>query len=396
MNRPAKDDTPGRTPARGRRALAQGAAILFLLLIGFTIFTSIARQHVYVFKQVREDQVGVKIRGGQIVDIVPPGVYHDLGLFVRLDTYSTQEYKFTSTDPEVITLDQQRIGVVVSGSVFRPLMADVERVKSLWRQYKAVYTSDEALQKKLDEISMQAMKVCVGDRPFQDSVIGSDRDALRQCVDQELNKLASPYGLTVMNIVVPNVELSPEVRAKMDAITQSRLDTEKAVQDEKRAVAEGKARQAQQEAEIRVEQSKKQEQARQETILAELERDKLLAQQDVIEAQKSNDLLAAQRELEIARAKAASAEEQAKADLARELALAVLYAEHPDYLQLQMALANANAIKESDKFIFTQAGMFPQLVFGNGVLPTINLPAYGPPTPDGATPSPTPTPTASP
>jgi len=349
------------------------AVIGVLVIVAFIILMIFARQHFYLLKLVKEDQVGVKIRGGQIVEVVPPGVYSDIGLFVRMETYSTQEYKFTSSDPEVITSDQQRIGVVVSGSVFRPSIADANRVKNLWVQYKTIYTNDDALQVKLNDLSFQAMKVCVGDRTFSDSVIGSDRDALRNCIDDELNKLVEPYGLTVMNVVVPNVALSPEVQARLDEITQSRLLTEKAVQDEKKAVAEGKAQQAMQEAAIRVEQSKKQEQTRQETILAQLDEAKLIAQQAVIEAQKANDLLTAQKDLEIAEARALAATEQAKADLAEEIALAQLYAQNPGYLQLQLAIANASAIKETDKLIFTPEGVMPNLIFGSGVTPTVPM-----------------------
>jgi hypothetical protein len=343
------------------------------LLLALMLFLS-ARPHFYFFKQVKEDQIGVKIRGGQIVDIVPPGVYHDIGLFVRMDTYSTQEYKFQSSDPEVITADNQRLGVTVSGSVFRPGLTDVQRVKSLWTQYKLVYTSNEAMQKVMDDLSQQAMKVCVGDKPFSESVVGSDRDALRSCIAGELDKLTEPYGLNIANLVVPNVQLSPEVQAKLDAITQSRLDTEKAQQDEKKAIAEGKARQAEQEADIRVEQSRKQEETRQQTALAQLDEAKLLAQKVVIDAQKANDLLSAQKDLEIARAQAAAAAEKAKADLANEIALAALYSEHPEYLQMQIALANASALKETDKIIFTPSGVSPQLILSSGVLPTISVP----------------------
>lgn len=361
----------------GKKLGQAGAAkwllgFIFLMLL-LVVLVIIVQPHFYFFKQVREDQIGVKIRGGQIMDVVRPGVYHDVGLFVRMETFSTQEYKFTASDPEVITLDQQRIGVTVSGSVFRPSYVEAERIKSLWIQYRSIYTDENALQQKLTDLSMQAMKVCVGDRPFQDSVIGSDRDALRECIDQELDKLAEPFGLNVQNLVVPNVTLSPEVQAKLDAITQSRLDTEKAQQDEKKAIAEGKARQAEQEATIRVEQSRKQEETRQQTTLAQLEQEKLKAQQAVISAQKANDLLAAQKELEIARAKAAAAAEQAKADLANELALAALYAQNPGYLGLQMSLANASAIKETDKLIFTPEGVFPNLIFSNGILPSVPI-----------------------
>jgi hypothetical protein len=359
-------DNPVRA-ASGKGKWLLGIIAIISAMIFLFVFST---PHFYFFKQVREDQIGIKIRSGQITHVLPPGVYHDIGWFVRLETFSTQEYKFQASDPEVITRDQQRIGVVVSGSVFRPGLADESRLKLLWTQYKSLYTNDDALRQKFDQLAMQAMKVCVGDRPFQDSVIGSDRDALRQCIDVELDKLAEPYGLLVTNVVVPNVNLSPEVQAKMDAITQSRLDTEKAAQDKLKADAEARAEQARKEGEIRVSMSQKQEEARQQATLAQLEQERLTAQMAVITAQKQNDLLSAQKELEIAEARARAATAQARADLAHQLTLAELYGLHPEYVSIIIAQTNASAIKSTDKLIFTPEGVFPNLVFSSGVLPT--------------------------
>ena len=199
------------------------------------------------------------------------------------------------------------------------------------------------------------------------------RDALRSCVDDELSALATNVGLEIQNVVIPNVSLSPEVQAALDSIVQSRLATEKAAQDKLKADAEASAEQARQEGEIRVEQSRIQEQTRQQTTLAQLEQEKLQAQKAVIEAQKANELLSAQQDLEINKAMAAAAAEKAKVELAQQLALAELYTTHPEYLQLQIALANAAALKNTDKIIFTLEGMMPSLVFsGPSVLPTID------------------------
>jgi hypothetical protein len=360
--------------ARYSKFILAGAAVVIALVL----LLAAVQKHVYFFKQVAPDQVGVKIRGGQIAGIVPPGVYNDIGLFVRMDTYSTAEYRFSVSDPEVLTQDQQRLGVTVSGSAFRPDWSDEDGIKGLYTQYRAVFQSDEALQRVMSDLSLQAMKVCVGDKVFADAVVGSDRDALRGCIDGELAKLTKPYGLRVANVVVPGVELSAEVQAKLDAITQSRLDTEKAQQDEKKAIAQGKAQQAEQEAVIRVEQSRKQEQARQETVLAQIEKEKLQAQQSVISAEKANDLLAAQKDLEIATARAAAAAEQAKADLAEQLAVADMYTQFPNYYYYQVSLANASAIKQTDKMIFTPEGVFPNLVFGNNISTMV---PFGPPAP---------------
>lgn len=350
-----------------RRALIILVVVIIILGLGAIFLTP----HFYVLVRVDPDQVGVQLSGGRIKNVVPPGIYSDFGLFVSMTTYSTQAYQFSVNDPEVLTADNQRIGVTATGSVFRPAETDIEFLKILWTKYRAVYTDDNSLQKVISDLSLQAIKVCVGDRPFKDSVIGSERDALRTCIDTELNGLTQTYGLSVANVTVPNVVLSPEVQSLLDQITKSRLETEKADQDRLKATAEGLAEQAKQEAEIRVEQSRYQEETKQQTILATLNEEKLRAQLAVIEAQKANDLLSAQKDLEINKALAAAALEKAKADLAQQTALAEIYRLNPGYLDLQVAIANASALKSTDKIVFTPEGVMPNLVFGNNVLPTV-------------------------
>lgn len=350
---------------------ARIALLILLGLIFFVVLFAFANQHFYLFKKVDIDQIGVMKRGGQIFRVVPPGLYSDISLYTELQTYSTQAYQFSVADKELITSDNQRIGVTVSGSFFRPDFTKVDRIPNLWTRYNHIYTNDQALQAVGDDLSAQAMKVCVGAKPFRESIIGAGRDSLRNCIDEELGKLAEPYGLDVSNVTVPNVELSPEVQGLLDAITKSRLETEKADQDRQKATAQGEAAKAEQEAQIRVEQSRAQEEAKQKAVLAQLTKDQLTAEKQVIEAQKNNDLLSAQRDLDINKAQAAAAIERAKADLAKEIALADLYSANPAYVNLQMILANASAIKSTDKLIFVPEGTFPQLVFGSDLKPVV-------------------------
>jgi hypothetical protein len=344
---------------------------IFGVVVVLAVLVGLASEHVYFLKRVNPAEIGIRIKGGQIVQIVPPGVYSDVGLFVDLLTYSTEAYQFSVSDQELITSDNQRIGVTVSGSFFRPDFGKADRIMNLWTRYRHIYTNDAALQAVANDLAAQAMKVCVGNRPFRESIIGTARDDLRNCVDDELSKLSEPYGLDVSNVTVPNVALSQEVQALLDSITKSRLETEKAEQDRLKALAQGQAAQAEQEAAIRVEQSRMQEETKQKTTLAQLTKSRLEAESLVIDAQKKNDLLAAQRDLEINKAMAAAAIEKAKADLAREIALAEMYASNPAYLQYQLAMANASAIKATDKLIFTPEGVFPQLIFGNNLNPVV-------------------------
>ena len=368
------------------------AIVVGLLIFGAVILLfSFTGQFFYFFERVNEDEVAVQFESGRITDIVGPGVYSDAGLFVDLKRVSSAAVAFQITDEELITKDKQRIGLVVTGDVFRPTLSQKDTIQELWAEYNQLYTDDEAVRTRISLRAQQAMKVCVGDRNFDDAVIGTARDELRNCIDDELNELAANFGLRVDNVVVPEVLLSPDVQAGLDEIVRKRLQTEQANQDLLRVKAEAEAEQERQQGEIRIAQSRIQEEARQQTMLAQLDEEKIKAQRAVIEAeranelarveaekavieaQKANELLAAQRELEIQTALAEAAVQQAKADVAVELALAELYREHPEYLQLQSVIANASALQPTDKIIFTPEGTVPTLVLpGPGIVPTVD------------------------
>jgi regulator of protease activity HflC (stomatin/prohibitin superfamily) len=327
----------------------------------------------YIMQRVEQQEVGVRFRGGKIIDVVGPGLYTDVGFYVELKKVPSSAVPFTVEDDEIITQDKQRLGLVVAGDIFRPNLSQADILKTNWAQYSELYLQESILQNRVEGLARQAAKVCIGERTFNDNVIGTARDVLRECIDTELSRLAESYGLQISNVVVPNIILSGEAQAVLDAITQSRLNTEKAAQDRLKAEAEAAAEQARQQGEVRVAQSRVQEEARQQTTLAQLERERAEAQNAVINAQKANELLSAQRDFEISQARARAAAEQAKADLAPKTAEAALYADNPAYLALQTALANASALKATDKIIFTPAGTSPTIIVpGPGIQPTVN------------------------
>ena len=356
--------------------LAWGLGIVVLLVI----LLAVLGQHFYFLARIDPQEVGVRFRGGRIVEIVGPGVYSDFALYADIKRVSSEAVSFSVTDPEVITLDRQRIGLVVSGDVFRPNVGQFERLRELWPEYRGLYLSDEALRARVTDLALQAMKSCVGDRTFNNNVIGSARDDLRVCVDTELDRLASNLGLMVKNVAVPNVILSEEVQASLDSITRSRLDTELAAQDAIKAKEQSAADQAREEGAVRVTLARQQEEVRQKTTLAQLEEARLKAQRAVIEAEKSNDLLSAQKDLEINQVQAEAAVAAARAELASELILADLYATNPAYAYFQAVLANASALTAADKIIFTQEGTSPTIVVpGAGIVPTVDTTPEVPP-----------------
>ncbi len=348
--------------------------------IGFTVLTIIVllivmiltSQHVYILARVEPQEVGVRFRGGRIYEVVGPGVYSDIALFADLKRVSSEAVSFSVEDPEVITRDRQRVGLRVSGDVFRPGVGQSAQIQELWPAYRGLYLSDDALRIRVSDLALQAMKSCVGDRSFDENVIGASRDELRSCIDENVDLLASGLGLVVRNVTVPNVILSADVQASLDAITKSRLDTELAQQDAIKAKQQSAADQAREEGAVRVQLARQQEEVRQKTILSDLERQRLEAQRAVIEAEKSNNLLAAKKDLEINEIQAQAALSAARAQLAAEIIKAGLYADNSAYAYLQALITNASALNATDKLIFVPEGNSPTIVVpGAGILPTV-------------------------
>ena len=305
----------------------------------------------YIMKSVGDTEIGVKLVRNRVVEVLPSGIYTDLRFFTKLKTVNVAKLDWCAVDPEILTSDSQRIGLAVCGTVQRPL--DSEAYINGWSSYKPYYTNDNGLAGKfhfeptddpteqrlvIDQSGLmqtqaqQAMKVCVGDRAFSESVIGSARDDLRQCIDEEVSKLLAGFGnLNVDNVVAPNVVLLEEVQQALDNITKSRFEQALAEQDKEKIRAEKEKELEEIQGNIRVTEGEKQEQARQDAITAELKANALLSQQDVIRQQMENDLLQAELQIDVNTELAKAAEIKAEANNADNLYMAELLENNPSY-----------------------------------------------------------------
>ena len=354
--------------------------LVILILVGGFIFF----KPVYLMKGLGQQEMGVKIRAGEIVDIVGPGgIYNDFGLYVKLENYNIEGVAFSVADDEVFTKDMQPVYVEIRGQVFRPSLTSIKSVNKdgtvdyftkdeiaqHYVNYRQSYRENSVLKDQMDGFCRQAMKVCVGQNDLRGNAVAEGRDTLRNCIENELEKLTNEIGMYVNNVVVTDVQASEQAMQVINETNQYLLDAEKAKAQAQKLEEEGKANAVQKEAEIRVQQAAQQETARQRVTLAELEEKELIAKREVIKAEKENAIL----EQELNAEKAKAAELEAQAELAKERLLAQIYDENPGYFQLKVSELNASAIKTTDKFIIVPEGAMPQLVLGKDVIPTMNV-----------------------
>lgn len=376
-------NTANKKPKKSPKAGIIALVVIILLCLAFLFF-----KPVYLMKGLGQQEMGVKIRAGEIVDIVGPGgIYNDFGLYVKLESYNIEGVTFDVADDEVFTKDMQPVFVEIRGQVFRPSLTSIKSVGSdgtvsyftkdeiarHYVNYRQSYVDNNVLKEQMDGFSRQAMKVCVGQNDLRGNAVAEGRDTLRNCIENELEKLTNEVGMYVNNVVVTDVQASEQAMAVINETNQYLLDAEKAKAQAQKLEEEGKANAVQKEAEIRVQQAAQQETARQKVTLAELEEKELIARREVIKAEKENAIL----EQELNAEKAKAAELQAQADLARERLMAQIYDENPGYYQLKVSELNASAIKTTDKFIIVPEGAMPQLVLGKDVIPTMNVGSTG-------------------
>ncbi len=380
---------------------AVGLAVLWL------ITTSIFGMFGYIWYDVNDRSIGVKFSANNPYAIVGSGKHTNVGLFESMKTVTVSGLPFSVIDEEVLTKDKQRLGIVVSGTVHRPGLAKTNVLLQYWSTYANFYLQDDLLvgaekkvtiEKKvkdaqgreqvqkeekvqqvgglMQDLGKQAAKVCLGGMLFDDAVIGAGRDKLRDCINEELDKLSEGYKLEVHNIVVPNFVLNAEVQEKLDQITSARLSTDLAKQREQQVTAEANQRVAQEQGQIRVDHGKVQEKAKQDAITADLERKAKEAQNAVIEADKKNVLLAAEKDLGIAKVNLEVAQQNAKAQLAPELVKVQIYEGAPSYLRYLITQALAQAYKNTDKFVVIPDNVNPMMFMGN--VPGLAIPAPTP------------------
>lgn len=382
MNTPRKDLDPIRPSSRLPKLLGGLVGFVALLVLAYLTIDNLFG---YVMYPVRSNQVGILLKENRPYQVVGPGSHTRIGWMEDIIAVDVAGLAFIVRDDEVLTKDQQRIGIEIRGTVHRPGLEKQDALLKNWGTYSGFYLSDVPLIGStpakpedrptglMQALGQQAGKVCVGDLNFSEAVVGSARDLLRECIDRELDKLASSYGLEVRNVVVPNVNLSAAVQKKLDEITEARFATQLAVQNAAKAKADADRDQAIEEGKIRVEQARVQEKAKQDATTAELDRKRLEAQATSLKAQKDNDLLSAQRDLAITETKTKIAEETAKAKLAEEAAKAELIKQNPAYATYLNNQAWSAAYGKMDK-VFLPPNTSPFVVIGsNNVTTTVPI-----------------------
>lgn len=245
-------------------------ALIFMLLMSSC----------YLNRDVAPSEVGIQLYRNAIIGVVGPGVYSDFWrFFADFETVDVGAMTFSVEDPEVLTKDNQAVGVRITIQARRESGTDA--VKNLLTNWPALIDN----QVFIDTISATAREgIKNGVRGFSLAQLLDDRNGLADAVRSQLQSDADKYSGLIINVTVENIEPSKEFMSVLNEKALLKVETEK--ETERGALIEQKAKndvlQAQKDVSVLDEQLKKQEaQTRVDVEIASREGKKTAAQYEV-------------------------------------------------------------------------------------------------------------------
>jgi len=290
----------------------------------------------YWNEEVPPNEIAVFLNKGVIQNVAdkPGGVWSDNDWWADLQTMKIDAVTFSVEDPEVLTSDNQSVGVKITIQAARKSdEASVENIFTRWSSIR----NDENLISTISATAREGMKV--GTRGYTLSTLLNDRSTgLADDIAKALKDDADKYSVEIINVTVENIAPSAEYMAILSQTANLTAQTE-------------------------------QERRRQE----------------LINQQASNDILAQEKRVQVAQAQVLA--EQAETDVQVEIAQREgevtaasnqVYTDNPQAFELERLRLLKDVL--GDKVMFLPSDTILTLLQGAGgviPLPTTVVPDVG-------------------
>jgi uncharacterized membrane protein YqiK len=176
----------------------------------------------YINEEVAANQVAVQLDEGRIVSVVGAGVYTDMGFWSDLKVMGVDTLTFSVEDPEVLTSDNQPVGVKITIQARRK--ADKESVENIYTKWSSL-TTDEVLVNTISATAREGMKN--GTRGFTLTVLLNDRNKLADEIRKSLESDAAKYSVEIVNVTVENISISESYAAILSETANINAETDK-------------------------------------------------------------------------------------------------------------------------------------------------------------------------
>lgn len=178
--------------------------------------------------EVATNQVGVQLNENKIENVVGAGVYTDMGFYAELKTMDVDTLTFSVEDPEVLTKDNQPVGVKITIQARRK--SDDEAVKNFFTNWSSL-TVNENLINTISATAREGIKN--GTRGYTLTDLLNDRNGLADAIRKALEGDVEKYSVEIINVTVENITISESYGDILEqtANLNAQVDQEKRRQD---------------------------------------------------------------------------------------------------------------------------------------------------------------------
>jgi len=181
----------------------------------------------YLNQNVEQNQIGVQMDKNAIKQVVPAGLYTDMGFFSDLMVLDADTLTFKISDPEVLTSDNQAVGIDVAIQARR--RSDSDSVKNMLTNW-ATLTNNDNLITVVSATAREGMKN--GARGFTLSTLLNDRNGLADSMKSQIQIDADKYSVEIVNVTIENVAPSSEYMAVLNQKALLKVEQEKLIQEQ--------------------------------------------------------------------------------------------------------------------------------------------------------------------
>lgn len=197
-------------------------------LIFVVVLCMIFLSSCYLNDEVKTNQIGVQLDGNAIRNVVGPGIYSEVFcFFCDLQQLDVDTQTFSVEDPEVLTSDNQIVGLKVTIQARRK--SDNESVKNFFTNWAGL-KDNKNLITTITATAREGMKN--GVRGFTLPQLLDDRNGLANSIQKFLEQDAAKYSTEIVNVTIENIALNSDYAKTLNEKAQVKVETEKALQEQ--------------------------------------------------------------------------------------------------------------------------------------------------------------------
>lgn len=193
----------------------------FIMLVVLSFLTT----GCYLNDEVETNQMAVQLDENKIQQVVGPGVYTDMGFFADLKTTDVDTQTFSVEDPEVLTKDNQAVGVKITIQARRK--SDKDSIENLFTNWAALIDNAKLVE-TISATAREGLKN--GVRGYTLPQLLDDRNGLADVIREQLERDSSKYGVEVVNVTIENIAPSVDYMAILAQTANLKAETDKELQ----------------------------------------------------------------------------------------------------------------------------------------------------------------------